>query len=443
MLPTVHAREPLDRPLIAVNKAEIGTEPGTTSLFLTVANSVKTVLGGGILSLSWAWYYGTFWPGVFVTVGMALLSAHSFAMLGICSEITGERSFTSIWLHAFGKRWVWIPDVVTFVFCSMAVVSFLIIIGDYLPRGLYSLGIEWSALQYRQVSILIVQTVLLPMIFLADLSFLAYTSVIGTLGSFLVCGTLLAMSVYREDQTLAGASEPSGWQPCELTRGIFVMIPAVAFAFNGHFNVPAIYQSLEHRSPARWTLVTASVFLICFIVILIAGGAGYVMLGKELVFFSDALSAPSLQGRPAVEAACLAMTLSVSCGLPLYVQAAREALDGLWLRNAPARLRAAGARASYRRRQSLLSALIAFCTVSLSMVCTDLGIINDINGSVCACLQMFVFPSLMYYKCVEGTSFSSPLTGRWMPRLNAAIGATVGTAGVISSLVVALESKGS
>merc|ERR1712151_1344618 len=212
----------------------------------------------------------------------------------------------------------------------MGVVSYLLVVGDFLPRGLHSLGIDLTMLQQRNSAILIASAGILPLNFLKDTSFLGYTSILGVLAALYTCLVLLV------EATEYSGTE-SDWEACTLQPGLFVMIPTVAFAFNGHFNAPALYQQLQARSPSRWMLVTVVAFSACFVITLACAVPPYVILGSELgkPGRSNVLTAPVFQGKTDVNAAYLATTFSVLFGIPLFVQAARDLLEGLWLHSLP------------------------------------------------------------------------------------------------------------
>jgi sodium-coupled neutral amino acid transporter 11 len=404
-----------------------------TSLFLTVANATKTILGSGILSLSWAFFYSTMWPGVIFTVLIGLLSAHNYVLLGRCSEITTMPSYSAIWTHAFGAGWAWLPELAVAGICLLGSITYLMIVGDYLPLGLAGIGINWAPLQQREAAILLVSAMLLPLHFMQDLSFLGYTSILGSAGALYTCGVLvLEAAEHRSDQ--------ADWEPCHLGPGVFLMIPTVTFTFMGHFNAPDLYQQLERRSFARWALVTSLAYGFCLMIVMTCAVTGYVLFGSDLALEgrSNVLTAPEFQGRPEVMAAYLATTVSVAFSVPLCNQAARDAMERLLLRALPEK---AGERdrRSEETRRSLLSLLCVVLTLAASMALSHLGLVCAIAGAVTASLLMFVFPSMMYLRCVsvpaDGFSGLGLLVHRGLPMLSITIGIVVGVLGSVTALL--------
>lgn len=386
--------------------------------------------------MSWAFFYSTMWPGIFFTVSMCLLSAYGFYILGVCSEITGMQAYGEIWKMSLGKDLAWVPNLVTLTFCTLAITACLIICGDYVPLALSGLGLAWAPLQHRQFVILLVSALVGPLNFLRDNSFLGYTSIVGTAGTLYTCFVLAY-------ETIDLPEESSDWKTFELGSGIFLMIPTVTFAFNGHFNAPDLYQQLACRSPARWMLVTVVAFGLCFVLTCVCAISGYVMFGSDLSLAgrSNVLNAPVLQAKAEVMVAYLGTTFSVAMGIPLYVHSSRDSLELLWLR---CRHRNAGAPGDSILRRNIMTSLCMLFAMGIAMMVQELGLVNAIAGAVCAPLIMFVFPSMMYIKCtspgltspsVQKQSFIDVVLHRGLPWLSIAIGSFTGVAGVVTSVL--------
>jgi len=416
--------------VMADAKGYVSLDPPGNSVFATVANAVKSVLGSGVLTLSWAFYFSSLWPGVACTFCMCLMAAHGFYTIGVCSELTGERSYSGIWSKAFGAKWAWLPDLVVLLFCGLAVVSYLIVAGDYMPKGFHGIGVTLPLLLGRESCILAASAVLLPLNFMEDLSFLSYFSILGTVGTLYTVGLLVA-----EVPQIGIGDE---WEPWQVQPGLFVTVPSLAFAFNGHFSAPALYQELRNKSVATWLRTTVLTFGICLPLTLLAALSGYLMFGSDLGLpgRSNVLTAPALQGRPEVMVAYLGTTVSVLLGIPIYSNAVRESVDSLWTRDlAPAfgLAPSSGAEAQARRRQ-LISAVVIVATIAGALSVTSLGLIVALNGAVCASLLMFVFPSLMYLRVSAGAA-----ENRKASMIVATLGALVGVCGVTTTV---MESMG-
>lgn len=391
-------------------------DTGSASLFGTIANIMKAVLGAGILTLSWAFYYSSLAVGIVLTVVFGLASAYSCYMLGVSSARTGQASYSKAWGLIFGPRLAWLPDLASSVFCVASNVSYLIIVGDYVPKACAGLGITWEPLLGRRECILLASALTLPLSLLRDLSFLGYTSLLGT--AFALYATLLLVG---ETSVVGGNAD---WDMCSFQPGLFVTIPAIAFAFNGHFSVPAMYQQLRDRSPSRWLLVTSVSFGALIPITLACGISGYLMFGSDLALpgHSNVLNAPELEGKAEVYVGYLATALSVTLSVPLYSHGARNGIDFLVQYFAGTGPASVG-------MLRCLTVVEAATELAVAVSVTDLGLVVALNGAVCACLIMFVFPSLMYLRCCEDAN-------RYLAGFVLVIGAAAGLAGVVTTLML-------
>lgn len=403
------------------------TQSNGAGVLATAANTTKTVLGAGILTLSWAFFYSTMWPGVLFTVYIGFLSAYSYVILGRCSELTGMSAYSAIWTHCCGERTAWLPDLTIVVLTLTCALGYNIIIGDCVPRGLAGLGINWAPLQERRFAIIVVSVGIFPLHFVKDLSFLGYTSIVGT------TGTLYTASVLAFEMVEAWGDQ-GDWLQCEFNPGIFLMAPAVAIAFNGHFNAPEMYSGLAKRSFSRWLAVTCLAFGGSSVVTVCCAVSGYIMFGSDLTLpgRSNVLTAPEFTMKPEVMIVYLATTLSVAFGLPLYLQGTRKAIDMLWLRSSPA----TAAKFGERCRSNLLSLFCVLFALGGSLAVQELGVVVAFAGAVASSLMVFVFPSLMYIRCVPrprgGFGCAGALLHRGLPYLAIGTGTVVMILGVVT-----------
>jgi amino acid permease len=401
----------------------------------TTANVVKAIVGAGILSLSWSYYYATMLPSLFFTLVMGFFCAMNYFFLGLVADKLDMGSYTDIWIKSFGAKAGILSDIVISLACFANLASYLIVGGDYLPIALKGLGVSWPFLQDRSHAIALVWLLILPLNFLKDLSILGYTSIVGTLGAVYTTGMLLVEGIK------AGFST-SDWKMFSFTPGWFIMIPAVAFAFNGHFNAPSVYRQLADRSPSRWAKVTTISFSICTVVTLICGVSGYLMFGSGLGLpgRSNVLTAPAFKGMLAAMVAYLATTLSVSLGYPLNSQALRNCFDSLLTNYMPDAVSSALKKMNNDVRLNVVSAVLVSLSLLVALSTDNLGVLNSINGAVGGCLMIFVMPSMMYLKTLESEKGVSALQ-KALPMASIATGGVIGVVGTLTALLAAAGVK--
>jgi amino acid permease len=327
-----------------------------------------------------------------------------------------------MWTSLFGPKWSWAPDLVIVVFCGTAVVSYLIVVGDFLPRGLSALGVP---LMDRQVYILAASICILPLNLMEDLSALSFTSVIGNFSILYTVGLLIYLC--------SGSDLDADWEPWEMQPGIFVTIPALAFSFNGHFGAPQMYQQLQSKSPKRWLKVTMiSFFSICLPVVLVCALSGYLMFGSQLTLpdRSNILMAPSLNGFSSVTVAFIAMMFACLFNIPIATSCVKNAVDSILVN----KFNADASKAAVSKRKRMHTLIIVAITLPISLATSSLGLSVAINGAVCATLMMFVFPALMFMK--SSPNVTSRLFERALPITTMVLGLIIGIAGVTTTVML-------
>jgi len=391
----------------------------------STANIVKTVIGSGILSLSWSFYYASLLPAMFFSVVMALFAAMNFFLLGICSERTGQDSYGTVWSRCFGKRGSLLQDALIAMTCFSSCVSCLIIAGDYVPICLRGLGVHWAPLQHRKIATALIFGLVFPLNFLKDLSTLGTTSIIGTLGALYTFGML-------SFEGMRAGLQNSDWEAFRLSPGWLILFPGLAGALDGHFNAPQVYQELHNRSPKRWATVTTCAFAVITLITLGCGVSGYTMFGSKVP--SNVLKAPSLHRLFSALLAYIATTLSVIFGYPLYLQCFRDTLESALLEHGPRSISQALTRIDPDHRRHGLSALCVALTLVTALSTDRLGIVNTVSGAMCDSLIAYVFPSMMYLKLTQNDTSLSGIS-RVLPWLSIGGGAAFGVAGTVASVL--------
>jgi len=391
--------------------SKLGEEKGA-SLVSTVINTVKGIMGAGILTLSWAFYFSSLWPGVIGTFFMCGISMYGFYLIGLCSEKTGGDSFGGMWTELYGAKLAWIPDMVIVMFSSCCIVSYLIVCSDYLPRGLAGFGVP---LMDRSVYILGSTLIVLYFNFQSDLSILTPTSFLGNFSVFYTTGLLLVLWLST------APADYGDWDPWVVQPGLFVTLPTMAFSFNGHFGAPGMYQQLAGKSAKKWAKVTILGFGLCLPLVFVCALSGFFMFGSEqLLKQSNVLMAPSMKGPP-VMVAFIGMSLAVLFGVPIHTNAVRTALDGILVRGL-------GLEKESKFRFMMISAILTIITNLVALSMDNLGLVVSVNGAVCATLMMYILPALMYMK-FAGVSA--------LPMLTLILGVLIGITGVTTSIMVA------
>jgi len=392
-------------------------EPGV-SLFATVINTVKGIMGAGILTLSWAFYFSSLYPGLVCTFFMCALSMYGFYLIGLVSDKTGADTFGGMWSKLYGSGMAWVPDMVIVLFSSACIIGYLIVCKGYIPQGLAVFGI---AKMPGYVYVLGSTAIVLYFNYQSDLSVLTPTSMIGNFSIFYTTFLLLAFWFATP------VSDYSDWDGMVLEPGLFVTLPTMAFSFNGHFGAPGMYQQLAGKSPAKWLKVTILGFGGCLPLVLICALSGFFMFDSEnLVAQSNVLLQKEMTGKYSVAVAFVGMSFAVLFGVPIHTNAVRGALNGIIMRAKgidPSNDPGAGS------RFFMITTTLTILTNLVALSLDDLGLVVSLNGAVTATMMMYILPALMYMK------FAGKSVG---PMITLILGVIIGITGVTTGLMVGM-----
>lgn len=250
------------------------TDDGSTFLRASL-NGMNVLAGVGILSTPYALSEGG-WLGLSILFIFAVICCYTGILLKRCMETNTQIcSYPDIGQAAFGQKGRIIVSIFLYVELYAVAVEFLILEGDNLAQLFPNVAIEFVGIRInsQQSFILLSALVILPTVWLRNLSLLAYVSASGVAASVLVVLAVAWIGVFDEvgfhlQGHLLNLS------------GLPTAIGLYAFCFCGHAVFPSIYCSMKDRRQF------SQVLILCFVVCtMIYGGIavmGYMMFGNEL-----------------------------------------------------------------------------------------------------------------------------------------------------------------
>ncbi|XP_042416176.1 amino acid transporter AVT1C-like [Zingiber officinale] len=240
-----------------------------------LVNGMNVLCGVGILSIPYAVKEGG-WLGLILLFGMGSISFYTGILLKRCLDSSpGLKTYPDIGHAAFGLAGRVFISIVLYLELYGCCVEFITMVGDNLesifPNARTNfLGFDLSAQQSFAVATAIV---VLPTVWLRNLSLLSYISAGGVFLSILVTICLLWVGVVDK------VGFHSGGTALNLVD-LPIAIGLYGFCYSGHSVFPNIYSSM--KNPSRFPII----LLICFILstILYSGvaTAGYLIFGDSL-----------------------------------------------------------------------------------------------------------------------------------------------------------------
>ncbi|KAE8694344.1 Amino acid transporter isoform 2 [Hibiscus syriacus] len=214
-----------------------------SSFSKTCFNGLNALSGVGILSTPYAVASGG-WMSLILLFAIATATFYSALLIQRCMVSDSNiKTYPDIGYQAFGKKGRLIVSVLMHVELYLVATGFLILQGDNLQTLLPSVEhFEFAGLTIggKQGFIIIVALIILPTVWLNNLSLLSYISATGVLASLTIIGSVL----------WTGAVDGIGFQQKgKLVNwdGIPTAVSLFAFCYCAHPVFPTLYTSMQKR----------------------------------------------------------------------------------------------------------------------------------------------------------------------------------------------------
>ncbi|KAI8030750.1 Amino acid transporter AVT1J [Camellia lanceoleosa] len=201
------------------------------------------ISGVGILSVPYALALGG-WLSIILLFIIASSTLYIGLLIKRCMDVDPNiRSYTDIGELAFGSKGRMVVSIFMNMEVYLVVTSFLIVEGDNLQNLLPNMGFEIAGLRIggKQMFVIIVGLIILPTIWLNDMSIRSYISTSGVLTSIIILGLIswVAMSDgigFHENGTL------HNWNGIATTMSLFDL------CYCDHHVFPTLYTSIKNKN---------------------------------------------------------------------------------------------------------------------------------------------------------------------------------------------------
>jgi amino acid permease len=305
-----------------------GRQSQGASLKAGTANLLNTIIGGGILSLPFAFRSAGFFTGAVLVLGMGGMSFYGNVVLIGALRQRPVKSYEELAYEALG-RGGWVAfNMANFLNCYGACLSYIIVIGDIVPLVLHELGIAAGVDEARLRSVTLVAVtlfIILPLSAKRSISALKYASGLAIVIYLAFVGVLIGLFVFRGSGS--GGGDPHIAMIKGDAAGLLRAVPICAFAFTCQMSLFPIYQETREPTESRMNAMSALAFGIAILIYLTAGALGYALFGEGV--HGDVLTDLSAVDSVIVRLARLAFGLSVCLTYPVLSFSARRSLDQL------------------------------------------------------------------------------------------------------------------
>ncbi|XP_076926416.1 amino acid transporter AVT1I-like [Bidens hawaiensis] len=248
---------------------------GTSSFFNTCFNGLNALSGVGILSVPYALASGA-WLSLLLFFTIAISTFYTGILLKRCMDTDRTiRSYPDIGDRAFGKTGRIIVSVAMNIELYLVATGFLILEGDNLSNLLPELDIDLYGIHVgsNKSFVIIVAAIILPTIWLNNMSILSFVSASGVLASLIILCSILWVGEFdgvgfQEKGTIIN------W------NGMPLAISLYAFCYCAHPVFPTLYTSM--RNQHQFSKVLLVCFVFCTIIYSSMAVVGYLMFGSQV-----------------------------------------------------------------------------------------------------------------------------------------------------------------
>ncbi|KMS99237.1 hypothetical protein BVRB_2g046750 [Beta vulgaris subsp. vulgaris] len=262
----------LTQPLVELEANDISVKEGNTSFFKTCFNGLNAITGIGILSVPYALAAGG-WLSLILLFIIALAATYSGLLVKRCMEADPSiKSYSDIGEHAFGRIGKVVVSVVLYADLYMVVTGFLILEGDNLHNLFPEITFDLFGISIDGKSsfIVLIALILLPTVWLDDLSILAYVSAGGVLASFVILISVFWVGAFD------GIGLHNKGELFNL-NGLPTAVSLFMFCYSAHPVFPPLYTSIQKKH--QFSTVLLICFTVCTLSYAIMAVLGYAMFG--------------------------------------------------------------------------------------------------------------------------------------------------------------------
>eukprot|EP00727_Mastigamoeba_balamuthi_P005044 m51a1_g14538 hypothetical protein (519) ;mRNA; r:951657-953528 len=389
------------------DESEGGQQQRGATIAVSVSNLVNTMLGAGMLGMSYMFSHAGMALGPVLVTVFALLALFGTRLLYDCAdkvvrEQLGSSKPTFYSLAALVLSYVGtmsgshaeartqalprsgrVVDGAVFTMCFCTLVAYLMILGDLIPSTVAFVATDaWPAFLLSKSFWLPVAMAPLALVcFFKRLDSMLWGSVVVLVS--VVYLVLLVVVFASYNGWRSGSRPPVRAVPYSLE--FFGVMPMAVFGFSCHTNVLTVYNEFSSDNGRRSWISSSIAFLVSAIVYIVIGALGYTTFGALVSpnLINSSHSVPIAIGR-------LFTVLLVGFSYPVMLHPARSSMDRIVFASLP------HWRPTIRHVGETVALLVA--TFVLAFFIKSLDVVIEFCGSTGSTLVSFVLPGAFYVR---------------------------------------------
>lgn len=236
----------------------LGEKPRGTPLHGGVFVLSKTILSAGMLSLPSAFAACGWLAAPFMLLAFGFASTLGLIMLSECGDAVGRPSSCNAVAERAMPGFAVLFDAAIAIKCFGVATSYLVVVGDSVPKAMVAFGIGGIWLQ-RRTWVLVSLAIAGPLSYMPRITALRHTSLAGLICVFVITVMVILYCFHPfapfTDPCLLedDAYDPSCYGPTELftnSQSTLRVLPLYVFSFTCHQNMISITNEVSKCFPA-------------------------------------------------------------------------------------------------------------------------------------------------------------------------------------------------
>eukprot|EP00761_Pharyngomonas_kirbyi_P012170 gb/GECH01012197.1/.p1 GENE.gb/GECH01012197.1/~~gb/GECH01012197.1/.p1 ORF type:complete len:507 (+),score=81.11 gb/GECH01012197.1/:1-1521(+) len=414
-----------------------GEEEGSASVIGSIFNLTNTIIGGGVLSLPFAFMSSGILLGLILLLVTAILAALSLMLLVRSIQWTGKFSYKEIARQAMGRAGSVTVDLSMVLLCFGTCVAYMVLIGDLIPPVLHLLVSEeqkqkveaceadWPWWSHKIFVMGMGLFVVTPLTMLTKINSLRFTSIFAVLSVLYLTSVVVFRSIAKLVNEGIGIVHFVNFG-----MGLINTFTIISFAFSTHFNLFSIYQELRKPTKGRVLMTVNGSVISCLTIYTLMGTAGYftfyeAVKGNVLINYSES-DIPVEIGR-------IGLAFTICFSYPLLSFPCKRTIETTLFYSNP----------FTHLRNTIESILITSTSFGLAILIPDVSAVFGITGGLFASQLCYILPGLIILRLDRDTRWFSPRKIMCYFLITVGVAATIGSIAVfIWDQVTAKEEEG-
>lgn len=243
-------------------------------------NLVATIVGGGVLSLPYAFEKCGVVLGTILMVFAAVITDRSLYLLCLCARQTGVRTYGEVGKVAFGPWMETAISGILFVFLLFVLVAYMVLVRDIWTPIVGKIFSSWEL--SGNVVLFAILLFMTPFLVQKTLYELRFNCYVGFASTSILC---LALCHHAAQKLLDGDEDKANDEEILIVTSnlgdALFSFPIIMLSFLSSFNVLPIQSALIEPTKQRVSSVISGAVTACFALMYLLGLSGYLYAGSS------------------------------------------------------------------------------------------------------------------------------------------------------------------